>query len=58
MTISTKFDLEQIVYTIVEDDIRKMLIRSVAEKWLESRGCVINLDGKYVKIKERKLKKK
>lgn len=29
MTISTKFDLGQIVYTIVNDDIRKMLIRSV-----------------------------
>lgn len=28
-----------------------------AEKWLESRGCVIKLDGEYREVKVRKLKK-
>lgn len=36
-------------------DVWRLMCR--AEKWLESRGCVITLDGKYVEVKERKLKK-
>lgn len=28
-----------------------------AEKWLESRGCVITLDGEFHETKIRKLKK-
>lgn len=28
-----------------------------AEKWLESRGCVITLDGEFREVKVRKLKK-
>lgn len=36
-------------------DVWRLMCR--AQKWLESRGCVITLDGKYVEVKERKLKK-
>lgn len=35
-------------------DVWRQMCR--AKKWLESRGCKILLDGKYIEVKERKLK--
>lgn len=36
-------------------DVWRLMCR--AEKWLESRGCVITLDGEFREVKVRKLKK-
>lgn len=36
-------------------DVWRLMCR--AEKWLESRGCVITLDGEFHETKVRKLKK-
>lgn len=36
-------------------DVWRQMCR--AEKWLESRGCVITLDGEFREVKVRKLKK-
>ncbi len=36
-------------------DVWRLMCR--AEKWLESRGCVITLDGEFHETKIRKLKK-
>lgn len=36
-------------------DVWRLMCR--AEKWLESRGCVITLDGEFREVKIRKLKK-
>lgn len=36
-------------------DVWRQMCR--AEKWLESRGCVITLDGEFHETKIRKLKK-
>lgn len=36
-------------------DVWRQMCR--AQKWLESRGCVITLDGEFREVKVRKLKK-
>lgn len=36
-------------------DVWRQMCR--AQKWLESRGCVITLDGEFHEVKVRKLKK-
>lgn len=36
-------------------DVWRLMCR--AEKWLESRGCVISLNGEFREVKVRKLKK-